>query len=320
MNSKPKIVVMIPAYNEEKTIGLVIRGVKKAVPNAEVLVIDDGSTDNTSREAGKAKADRIERHEENKGLGIAFKTGIESALEMKADIIVNIDADLQFNPEDIPKLVEPILKGKADVVTCSRFLDKRIEPKMPFVKRFGNSVFTWLISFLTKKKFTDTQCGFRAYSRESALRMNLFGKFTYTQEVLLDLAEKGFRIEEVACKVKGEREGKSRVVQNWHSYGIKASMIIIRAIRDYKPLRFFGGIGLTFMVVGFLSALALWVRLLLLHRINPYMWVAYADAVLLIIGFLLIMLALVADMLGRQRKIQEEIIYRIKKQQFDKEA
>jgi glycosyltransferase involved in cell wall biosynthesis len=315
-----KLVVLIPAFNEEKSIGAVIKAIPReiaGVGRVEVLVLDDGSIDRTPEEARKAGADKIVSHGWNMGLGRAFQDGVWGALKMKAGIIVNIDADGQFNPKDIPRLIEPLLEGKADVAICTRFGQRAFEPKMPWVKKLGNRLFTSLVNALTKSRFTDTQCGFRAYSKEAALRMNLFGKFTYTQEVLMDLMQKGMRIVEVPCRVVGERKGKSRVVKHWYSYGMKALIIIIRAIRDYKPLRFFGSIGLLLLFAGGISALALWLRLLLYHVITPFMWVVYADVVLIILGFLLVVLALLADMSDRQRKIQEEILYRLKKQEIE---
>ncbi|MFA4907577.1 MAG: glycosyltransferase [archaeon] len=315
------VVVMIPAFNEEKSIGAVIKAIPRKIGKArvKVLVVDDGSADKTATVSRKAGADRVVSHRTNKGLGTAFRTGLEESLKMGADVIVNIDADGQFNPRDIPKIANPVLGGKADVVTCSRFLDKRLEPEMPWVKKFGNGIFTSIINFFTKKKFTDTQCGFRAYSRETALRTILFGKFTYTQEVLLDLSQKGFRIIEVAAKVKGQRKGKSRIVSHWWDYGAKALIIIVRCLRDYKPLKFFGAIGIALFALGGISALFLLYRLLEFHKISPYLWVVYMDVVLIILGFLLMILALLADMMDRQRKIQEEILYRLKKAEIGKE-
>ncbi|MBN1941459.1 MAG: glycosyltransferase family 2 protein [Candidatus Diapherotrites archaeon] len=314
---------MIPAFNEEKTIAQVIKETPKkifGIKKIEILVVNDGSTDETERQALKAGAKKIVSHKTNKGLGVAFKTGIEAALDMGADVIVNIDADMQFNPKEIPKIIQPIIDGKADLVTCSRFKDKSIEPKMPKIKKLGNSIFTKIVSWLTKQEFTDTQCGFRAYSRECALRLNLFAKHTYTQETLLDAVEKGMCVAEVPCKVKGERSGKSRVVQSWFSYSIKALLIIVRTIRDHKPLKFFGTIGAVFLLTGGISALILWLRLLLIHKIDPFMWIVYTDVILIVVGFLLIILALIADMNARQKKTLDEIFYRLKKQETQKKS
>lgn len=315
MSNKPNVVVMIPAYNEEKTILAVIKAIPKDIAeDVKIVVIDDGSTDNTVNVAKESGADKVISHNTNKGLGVAFQTGIETALKTNANIIVNIDADGQFNPNDIPKLIKPIIEGKADMVTCSRFLDKNLVPDMPWIKKFGNSLFTKLVSRLTKQKFTDTQCGFRAYSRDAALRMTLFGIHTYTQEVFLDLATKGMGILEIPCKVKGEREGKSRLVTNVFSYGLKVLLIIIRSFRDYQPLKFFGTIGFGVVFIGFLIGITMFVRWILIGMVSPYKSLVDISVLLLVLGFLLIILALIADMFNRQRLLQEEILYRLRRE------
>ena len=323
MQTAKNLVVLIPAFNEQDTIASVIKKIPRKIPGVKkvtVLVVDDGSSDSTSKVARQSGADAVISHNTNRGLGAAFKTGLQAGLAMGADIIVNIDADGQFNPLDIPALIEPIQKNEADVVTCSRFKLKCLEPKMPFIKRFGNMLFTKIINVFTGSKFTDTQCGFRAYSREAVLRLNLFARFTYTQEALIDLMQKGMRVKEVACRVKGQREGQSKVVRHWYGYGIKAMIIVLRTVRDYKPLQFFGSIGLALFAAGAISAFVLWIRLLLIHKISPYTWVVYADVILIVLGFLLIILALIADMLDRQRKLQEDILYQLKKEEFKKKV
>ena len=189
----PIISVIVPIYNNEKYIGRCIRSLlAQNFPRSqfEIIVIDDGSTDQTAKLAKQSGADRVISHNYNKGLGTTFKRGIEEALQMEGDIIVNIDADGQFNPADILKLTLPIINKDAEMVTCTRFAVKEDIPNMPLIKNVGNRIFTKLISILTGQKFTDTQCGFRAYSKEAALRMNLSGNFTYTQEVILDLSKK----------------------------------------------------------------------------------------------------------------------------------
>lgn len=310
-----KLIVIIPAYNEEGTIGEVIGKIPKklgGISSIEVIVIDDGSTDRTVEIAKKAGA-IVYSHSLNKGVGEAFFTGIKQALKMKADVIVNMDADGQFNPLDIPQLIKPILENKADMVTASRFLDKNLVPKMPFFKKIGNRIFTKMISNLTKQKFTDTQCGFRAYSKDAALNLNLFGKFTYTQEAILDLANKGLRIKEVPLKVRGQREkGESKVVKSIFSYGLRAIGIILRTIRDYKPLAFFGIPGAIIFSLGFLSGLFLIIRYILTQTTTPFQSLIVFSATMLILGFLMVFLALIADMLDRIRKNQERILYEVK--------
>ena len=317
-----RLVIFVPAFNEENSIAGVVKSIPRKVAGLKkvlVLIVNDGSTDNTAAIASNAGADRICPHKTNLGLGRAFKTGIDEALKMGADCIITIDADGQFNAADIPKLLEPILDGRAEKVTCSRFKDSRLVPDMPWIKKFGNGIFTGIVNALTGKKFTDTQCGFRAYSKEAALRLNTFGKHTYTQEVFLGLAAAGLAIEEVALPVRGEREhGESKVVSNVFVYGMNALLIIIRAVRDYKPLLFFGGIGAAIFYFGFMIAFAIFVRWLLTGMTSPFTSLIAVSGVIMIIGFLLLMLALIADMQGRQRRVQEEILYRLKKQELEK--
>jgi len=286
------------------------------IGKVKVLVLNDGSTDGTAREAKRARADKVYSHYPNKGLGTTFKKGLDEALGMGADIIVNIDADLQFNPADIPKIIKPIIEGKADMVTASRFLDKELEPEMPGIKKFGNKFFTKILSSLLGQKFTDTQCGFRAYSKEAAMRANLFGRFTYTQEVIINLANKGMKIVEVPIKVKGEREGKSRIVKSWWSYGLKSSIIILRAVVDSRPLKFFGLTGGVLFLVGFLPGLWLFIRWLATGVTSPYSSLILFSATFMILGFLLVILALITDLIDRQKKLIEESIYLQKKQKY----
>ncbi len=311
-----KAVVMIPAYNEEKTIGTVIKGIPHDFADQiEVLVINDGSDDNTLKVAKKSGANKVVSHKRNKGLGHAFKTGINNALKMGADVIINIDADGQFDPKNIPKLVKPIVDKEADMVTCTRFTEKT--PKMPKIKQFGNKRFTNLVNRLTGEQFTDTQCGFRAYSREAALRLTLFGGHTYTQEVFLDLVYKGMQIKEIPCKVRGERVGKSRVVSSIPAYSIRSFLLMIRAYRDFRPLKFFGTLGMILFVPGMIIGIILGLRLLFFHVIFPYLSLVYMGVVMIIVGALLFIMALIADMYSRQRILQEEILYRLKKREYE---
>lgn len=312
-----KLAVIIPAYNEEETIGEVIKLIPKVnarISKTEVIVVDDGSRDRTV-EIAKSLGAYVVSHNGNKGVGKAFTTGIETALKRKASLIVNIDADGQFNPLDIPKLIQPILDKKADFVTASRFRDGTLIGKMPIIKYIGNRIFTYLTSLLVGKKFTDTQCGFRAYSREAALRLNLYGKFTYTQEVFLDLANKGLRIKEIPLHIKAVRDnGKSKVVKSIPKYTLQALAIIIRAVRDYQPLTFFGIIGGIIFGIGVLIELILGIRWAIVGAVTPYRTAVTVGVVFLILGFLLLILALIADMLDRQRRIEEDLLYFRKKE------
>jgi len=306
-----RLVVMIPAYNEEETIASVIKKVPRkiqGIDSVQVLVINDGSTDKTVEVAREAGADEIISHKTNFGLGVAFRDGINQALNMGADIVVNIDADGQFDPKDILPLIEPISKEGVDFVAASRFLNKNWEPELPWIKIIGNKFFTNLVNQLTGQKFTDTQCGFRAYSKEAALRLNTFGEFTYTQEVILDLANKGISTKEVPIKVR-ERKGRSKLVKHWYSYGLSALTIIIRYFRDYRPLSFFGTIGIATLLPGLVVGIWMLFHWIITGRTSPYTSLLYLVVTLVVLGTLFIVLALIADMIGRQRRIQEELIY-----------
>ena len=308
---------MIPCYNEEKTISKVIKQIPKKIPGInkiETLVVNDGSLDKSASVARKAGA-KVVSHRKNKGLGIAFKTGIDGALKMNADIITNIDADLQFNPKDIPLLVKPIVHAEADMVTATRFKDSSFIPKnIPTAKLWGNKQFTKLVSLLTGKDFTDTQCGFRAYSREAAMRLNLFGKFTYTQEVFLDLVNKGMSIKEIPVKVEYHRKPfrTSKISGDLFKYGMNALVIILRTFRDYRPLVFFGIPGIVITTPGLLLSIGSLIYWLILKHTSPVRMYLFTGIVLILFGFLLIILALIADMFKRLRQNQEEIIYRMK--------
>lgn len=313
---KKKLVIILPAFNEEKTISRVLAAIPKKIEGftkIETLVVDDGSTDQT---AAKAKKQGVEvvSHSVNKGLGMAFQTGINAALTKKAEVIVNLDADGQFDPADIPQLTAPILKQETDMVTASRFKSqKRLPKNMPSLKKIGNLFFTGLVNSLTGQHFTDSQCGFRAYSREAALRLNLSGGFTYTQEVFFDLLNKGFKIKEIPVKVQYFNGRKSYISSSLPRYGFYALTIVLRTFRDWRPLLFFGLPGLAVFLLGVLFSLYFGLFWLIRHQTTPVKTYGLVGITGLILGFLMIILALIADMFKRMRKNQEEIIYQLRK-------
>ncbi len=314
-----KLVVIIPALNEEATIQAVIRGIPttfQGISVVEVLVIDDGSTDKTSTLARTAGATVI-RHKHNHGLGAAFRTGLDEALRRDADIIVNMDSDGQFNPHDIPQLIALVQSGMADFVTATRFARPEFIPDMPALKLMGNRWMTRLINIITAKNFTDVSCGFRAYSREAALRLTLFGRFTYTQETFIDLAYKNISMTEVPLRVRGERmHGRSRVASNLWRYGIKSATIIFRAARDYQPLYFFGVPGALTFALGLLSGFFLLVHYVTFGQTYPYRSLVQVSGILIIVGFLLLFISLLADMQHRNRILVDENLYYARKREF----
>jgi len=250
-----KLVVFIPAFNEEKKIGEVILGIPRKISGfdkVEVLVIDDGSHDKTVDVAMNAGADKIVSHTTNMGVGATFMTGIRNCIAMNADVAVIIDADLQFDPKDIPKLTVPILNNQLDVVLGSRWLDKKVNG-IPKRKLIGNKIFTKIMSVAAGQKFTDTQSGFVAYSKDALMNITVINDFNYSQEAILDLKFKGFRLGEISVSVKYFKERKSRIVKNILNYTYSVLSIIIRTLVYHRPILTFGLIG-TVLILGGIAA------------------------------------------------------------------
>lgn len=316
-----KLIIVIPALNEERTITDVIRSIPASFPGIDeqmVIVVNDGSTDRTAEVAKTAGANVIS-HRRNRGLGIAFQTGLDAALAAGADIILTIDADGQFQTADIPKILQPVFAGQADVATASRFIDPTMTPVMPGMKRWGNGQVANIVSFLSGQRIADVSCGFRAYSREAALNLNLFGRFSYTQESLLNLLFKGFFVVEVPIKVRGEREfGKSRVANNlWH-YAFYAGNTMFRTLLDYRPLRVFGWIGLIIFVAGVACELFVLGHYFLSGAVTPYKTLGFAGGLLNLLGLGLVMIGLIADMINRVRTTQERALAIAKRQLYER--
>ncbi len=256
-----KIVITIPAYNEERTIGTIINNIKQVMHenklDYKILVIDDGSKDQTKEIATKAGA-TVFSHPINYGLAESFRTEMKKVVELNPDIIVHIDADGQYLASEIPKLIKPIIEKKADIVLGSRFKGK-IEG-MPLIKRLGNKAFSKVISNITKTKISDGQTGFRAFTKEVAC-IDIQSYHTYTQEQVIKSIKNKFRLIEVPIYF-AKRKDKSRLMKNSFDYAIKAWVNILRVYRDYEPLKFFGYFGGVFIFLGIL--MGIWILITLL--------------------------------------------------------
>lgn len=314
-----KLVATIPAYNEEKTIGAVIREIPReiaGVDSVEVLVLDDGSTDGTVGRAKEAGADNIVSHKKNAGLGVAFKDGLEAALEMGADIIVNIDGDGQYNAEEIPRLIEPLLENSADIVLGWRDIDSL--DFMPRSKKIGNKIATWITNRVCESSIPikDAQSGFRALNREAVLRINLSGRYTYVQETIIEAQHKGLKIEQIPIEFR-PRVGKSRLIPNVFTYARRAGAIIFGTYWAYHPLKILSLIGAAFIFTGAAFGVYILVHYIQTGKVSPNLAAAVTAPSLITIGLQALIIGLFADALKGQKRFQEEILYRLKRNQSD---
>lgn len=315
-----KLIIYIPALNEEKRIAKTLQSLPKQLQGIdviEVVVIDDGSLDDTATIA-RTNGAMVTSHPSNLGVGAAFHSGIKECLKNGADIMLSIDADGQFDVKDIPNLIEPIINGQADFVTGNRFHQDSSKPEfMSKTKYWGNKQIARFVSKMAHKKIEDVACGFRAYSREAMLNLNLVGKFTYTQETILDLVYKGFRLVEVPISVIYFENRTSRVANSIVKYAFNTFLIIFRSYRDYHPLRLFGGTGLLLLTIGCLFDAFIFLHYLKIGTITPYKMIGALGGFFNIMGLLTIMLAMLADMFDRQRITQEKILYFLKKREYN---
>jgi glycosyltransferase involved in cell wall biosynthesis len=304
------LLVGIPALNEAATIQDVIAKIPRQIEGIDavsVVVVDDGSTDDTGRLARDAGA-TVLRHPHNSGVGVAFQPMVRHALSTRADLLVTLDGDGQFNPADIATLIAPIVSGNALVCTASRFRDAALVPTMPWVKKWGNRQVANLVNMLTGHRYADVSCGFRAYHREALLRLTVYHSFTYTHETFLDLAAKKVPIVEVPLVVRGQREfGKSKVASSVVRYGARTAKIMLLTYRDQAPLRLCAYFATPFVIIG--AALLLW-SYWTLHQTGFWLkWAAFAGGGAIGVAVLTLFFGFMADIATRLRRNQEEILY-----------
>ncbi len=315
-----KLVINLPAFNEEAKIKETLKRIPRQIPGIDevfIQVIDDGSKDQTPKIAREAGANLVFSHPNNRGIGVTFRTAVEKALENGADIMVNMDADGQFNPQDIEKLIQPILKGQADLVSASRFGQKKAS-NMPKTKSVLNQLAAWIIEKFMKHRVEDLTCGFRAYSREALLRLNLSGGFTYTQEVIIDAIGKNLKIQWLPVTVTYFEDRQSRVVKNTFNYVGQSGKIILKTVRDVRPMRFFGIPSLILILTSFFLFIYFLIMYLDTLKITPYRNIILLAAILLFVGLQILIFAFIADMIKTTRKLIEDQTYLIKKEKYKK--
>ncbi len=306
-----KLVIIIPAFNEETTIAQVVQQIPRSIDgidSIEILVINDGSTDRTAKQARDAGS-VVYTHMPNRGLSCTFQQGVSCALAHSADIIVNIDADLQHNPKDIPNLVAPLVKKQAELSIGVRKIDD--DKEMYWGNRYGNKIGNWVLWKLTGEKLLDASSGFRAFTREVALNLHIRSNHTYTHEMLIQTIFKDFPIAQVPITSQKRIAGSSKLIKTLPSHIRESLKIILRTVVTYKPFKTFLLMGGGIATLGVLLALRyLW---LVFHESSGHLPSLLLSAVLLLIGFMTVVLGVLADLLATNRKIQEETLYNIKK-------
>ena len=310
-----KLVVQIPCYNEEETLGRTLQDIPKEIEGVDVietLVIDDGSTDGTLEVAREHGADCIVHLTNNKGLATGFVVGLDRALKLGADIIVNTDGDNQYCAKNIPDLIKPILEGKADIVIGNRDIEK-IE-HFSYLKKKLQKVGSWVVRHISYTNVPDTTSGFRAFSRDAAIRLNVVSEFTYTLETLIQAGKKNISIQNITVETN-EKLRESHLFSNMWRYVFRSVSTLIRIYTMYRPLRAFFYVGGTIFLAGW----GIGLRFLYFYSMDNgsgHIQSLILSAVLLIVGFQLVMIGLVADVISANRRLLEDALYRIRKMEL----
>jgi glycosyltransferase involved in cell wall biosynthesis len=307
-----KLIIQIPCYNEADTLPVALGELPREVAGfgtVEWLVVNDGSTDGTEEVARNCGVDHIVCLTGHQGLARAFLAGLDAAVRLGADVIVNTDADNQYRAADIPLLVVPILQGEADVVVGARPVGQIAS--FSITKKMLQKVGSAVVRFVSKTDIPDAPSGFRAMSREAALRFNVFNNYTYTLETIIQAGQKSMAITSVPVRVNRALR-PSRLVKSVPSYLTKSLITIVRIFVVYKAFRFFMSVGVTLFVAGFLAGL----RFLYYYLVGDgtgHVQSLILSSILLGIGFQTMLTAFLADLLAVNRRLMEDVQYRIKK-------
>jgi len=306
-----KLLIALPCYNESQNIEKVLTGIPKSfagVDEVRLLVIDDGSADDTAALALRAGA-MVIRHKRNKGLGSAFRSAVDYAVDYGFDLMVNMDGDGQFNSADIQKLIDPILRQEADFVYGSRFTNGDRIKHMSYIKRWGNRRMNRLVSRLCDQKFSDVSCGFRAYNRETLLEINFYGRFTYTQESFLCFSFYNLAIMEAPIGVQYFPGRKSHVSGSIWKFFKRTSGILFGLMRDYYPMRFFSAIGIGFLVPAIVFGLMFFIHYIVVGYFSGYLFAGLIAAFCLLIAMLMFSFGLAMESMVRINRNQNRILY-----------
>jgi glycosyltransferase involved in cell wall biosynthesis len=314
-----KLIIQIPCYNEAETLPVTLRELPhkfKGIDKVEVLIIDDGSTDGTGESAKAAKVDHIVRLINHKGLAEAFSAGLDTCLRLGADVIVNTDADNQYLGKDIQKLIDPILAGEADMVIGDRKVET-IE-HFSFIKKRLQKLGSWTVRQLSGTAIPDVTSGFRAMSREAAMRINIISRFTYTLETVIQAGKKNIALTHVPVATNPQIR-PSRLFTNIRSYLKRSVATMVRIYTLYEPFKIFLTIGVAVFGLGVVIGLR-FLYYYFTQRGTGHIQSLILAAVLMIVGFQVVMIGLLSDIIAANRRLIEELLYRIKKTEYSKKG
>ncbi|HZD11102.1 MAG TPA: glycosyltransferase family 2 protein [Candidatus Binatia bacterium] len=313
-----RLVIQIPCYNEAATLAAALVGIPSTIPGVtciETLVIDDGSVDDTVSVARRLGVDYIVQHGQNRGLARAFQTGLDYALRLGADVIVNTDGDNQYVAAEIPRLVAPVLSGEADVVIGDR--QPQHNRHFSFIKRWLQKWGSWTVRNISGTDVPDAASGFRAYSREAALRLNVLSQYSYTLETIIQAGKLGLVVISIPVKTNAPTR-PSRLQRNMWHFIKEQGGTILRIYAFYEPLRTFTYLAIPFLLAG----AGLWLRFLAYYLFLRLQADRFIQSVtigtgLLVVGVLIFVFGILADIAGKHRQLTQEVLYRLKKLEIE---
>jgi glycosyltransferase involved in cell wall biosynthesis len=314
-----KLIIQIPCYNEEESLPITLAELPREVPGCDVvewLIIDDGSADRTVEVARELGVDHVVRMKRNSGLAKVFMAGLDACLRLGADIIVNTDADNQYCAADIPLLVAPVLAGRADYVIGARPISEI--PHFSPIKKLLQKMGSWAVRAASNTEVADAPSGFRAMSRACALRLNVLSEYTYTLETIIQAGRAGMAIESVPIRVNGDLR-PSRLVKSISSYVQRSLVTIARIFMTYKPMKTFMYPGAVLGSIGFLIGL----RFLYFYvngRGQGHLQSLVLTAILIVVGAQMIMFGMLAELIGNNRKMLEDIQWRTRRMELEAET
>jgi glycosyltransferase involved in cell wall biosynthesis len=314
-----KLIIQIPCLNESGTLAIAINALPREVPGfdcVEWLVVDDGSTDNTSELAKQLGVDHVVRHPVNRGLATAFMTGLDACLRRGADVIVNTDADNQYEAGDIPLLTSPILAGEADMVIGARPIDET--EHFSWIKRKLQRLGSWAVRMASKTNVADAPSGFRAFTRETAMRLNVFNSYTYTLETIIQAGRSNLRVISVPIRTNPDLR-PSRLVKSIRSYVQRSLITILRVFAIYRPFLLFFWPGAVLGAVGMLAGLR-YLYFVVIGEGGGHIQSVVFAALCLILSALTVMMGFLAELISTNRKLMERIDVRVQRIELGLEA